>query len=263
MNVTCPECRSVFRIDPTKVPGGGTRARCAVCGGVMAVDVPVGFAEGRATPLASATVPMAPARVPSAPATASGAVWAPERPHAGVSAPPTARSTPAAPPPVSTPAWTPAPAPAGTPPAATPPAATPPATPPVTAAPAAITPPSTPTEPPPEVALPPAASLPQSAPRPAPRTSGGSGRPINPFLSNDPNQKARRLARALVSDMVAYHPQLREQALRDGTLKQSFRDEIKRSYEEYVEQVGTEFAESTGHFQEALNEILAAGRKVF
>jgi hypothetical protein len=100
--------------------------------------------------------------------------------------------------------------------------------------------------------------------------SGGAGvegavtrRPINPFLANDPNQKARRLARALVSDMVAYHPSRREEGLRDGTLKQVFREEIKKSYEEYVEQVGREFAESTSHFQDALNDVLAGGRKIF
>jgi hypothetical protein len=88
-------------------------------------------------------------------------------------------------------------------------------------------------------------------------------RPLNPFLSNDPNQKARRLARALVSDMVAYHPQKREEGIRTNAVKQLFRDEIKKSYEEYVEQVGREFAESTTHFQDALNEILAGGKRVF
>ncbi|MHB1223178.1 MAG: hypothetical protein ACYC2G_03895 [Gemmatimonadaceae bacterium] len=93
--------------------------------------------------------------------------------------------------------------------------------------------------------------------------AGGERAPINPFLANDPNQKAKRLARALVSDIVAYHPQQREQGLRDGTLRQLFKDEIKKSYEEYVEQVGKEFAESTGHFQEALNDILAGGRRMF
>lgn len=93
--------------------------------------------------------------------------------------------------------------------------------------------------------------------------AGSPRRPINPFLANDPNQKARRLARALVSDMVAYHPSRREEGLQQGTLKQLFRDEIKKSYEEYVEQVGREFAESTAHFQEALNDVLAGGRKIF
>ena len=69
-------------------------------------------------------------------------------------------------------------------------------------------------------------------------------RPINPFLNADPGQRARRLARALVSDLVAYHPQKREEGLRDGTLRQLFREEIKKSYEEYVEQVGRELAEA-------------------
>ena len=88
-------------------------------------------------------------------------------------------------------------------------------------------------------------------------------RPLNPFLSNDPNQKARRLARALVSDMVAYHPEKQGEGSRNGTLKQLFRDEIKKSYEEYVEQVGRDFAESTTHFQDALNDVLAGGKRIF
>ena len=46
-------------------------------------------------------------------------------------------------------------------------------------------------------------------------------------------------------------------------LKQLFREEIKKSYEEYVEQVGREFAEGTTHFQDALNDVLAAGKKLF
>jgi hypothetical protein len=87
--------------------------------------------------------------------------------------------------------------------------------------------------------------------------------PINPFLANDPNAKAKRLARALVSDIATYFPQKREEGLRDGTLKQLFREEIKKSYEEYVEQVGRDFAESTTHFQEALNDVLAGGKKLF
>jgi hypothetical protein len=87
--------------------------------------------------------------------------------------------------------------------------------------------------------------------------------PINPFLANDPNAKAKRLARALVSDICAYFPQKREEGMRDGTLKQLFREEIKKSYEEYVDQIGREFAETTTHFQDALNDVLAGGKKLF
>jgi hypothetical protein len=97
---------------------------------------------------------------------------------------------------------------------------------------------------------------------PAARQPGGT-RPANPFLSQDPALKARRLARALISDMVVYHPGKRQEGLRDGNLKELFEEEIKKSWEEYAEQVGREVAESTAHFKEALNEILAGGRQVF
>jgi hypothetical protein len=104
---------------------------------------------------------------------------------------------------------------------------------------------------------------PAGAPAAAATGSAAMRTPINPFLANDPNAKARRLSRALISDLVTYFPQRREEGLRDGTLKELFREEIKKSHEEYVDQVGREFAESTTHFQDALNEILAAGRKMF
>ena len=94
-------------------------------------------------------------------------------------------------------------------------------------------------------------------PEPKPR------RPVNPFLSKDPNQKARRLARALISDMIVYQPQKRQDALAAGTLKQAFDEEIKKSWEEYVGQIGDELARSTGFFKDALNEILAGGQEIF
>ena len=94
-------------------------------------------------------------------------------------------------------------------------------------------------------------------------TPPGARRPLNPFLSKDPNQRAKRLARALVSDIITYHPAKHAEGLRDGTLKQLFREEIKKSFEEYIAQVGQPLAESTTYFQEALNEVLAGGKKIF
>ena len=93
--------------------------------------------------------------------------------------------------------------------------------------------------------------------------AGEPKRVINPFLRSDPMTRAKRLARALVSDMVAYQPQKRVEGLSNGTLKQLFRDEIRKSYDEYVEQVGRDVAESTAFFQDALNEVLAEGNRVF
>src|SRR5207253_715987 len=152
MNVTCPSCETVYRVDPAKVPAGGVRARCAVCSNVF----PVNASVAAATAAVSA---------------GSGPAVAPRPP-----APPRQPAAPPAPP-------------------------RPPAAP---AAPAA----------------------------PAPPAGAGPGqrmtsplRPVNPFMVQDPKQKARRLARALVSDLVVYHPEKRQQGLRDGTLPQLFKDE--------------------------------------
>ena len=41
------------------------------------------------------------------------------------------------------------------------------------------------------------------------------------------------------------------------------REEIRKSWDEYVAQVGEQLARSTPYFREALNEILARGQQVF
>ena len=188
MNVQCSHCKTVFRVDPAKVPQGGVRARCSICRGVFDVPSPDGAAPAAAVAETAAAAPQATPSPPPAPA-------------------PTPVAAPAAPQPVAA------------------------------AAPAA----------------------PQ--PRPAPAPTGPRG--PSPFGAADPNAKARRLARALVSDIVTYHPDRRDRALADGTLKREFMEEIKKSWEEYVAQVGAEAAKSTPHFRDALNDILAKGQQVF
>ena len=183
MNIRCPQCQTVFRVDPEKVPAGGVRARCARCSAVFALNRS-GLVNTR--PVAAAAV------VSSAPAAAAPAAM------------------PAAPP-VAAPAIRPLP--------------------PMPAAPAAAA------------------------------TAATPGRPS--FMKQDPNTRAQRLARALVSDIVAYHRDKRDQTLAAGTLKTDLREEIRKSWEEYVAQVGLDLAKSTPYFREALNEILAKGEKLF
>ena len=76
-------------------------------------------------------------------------------------------------------------------------------------------------------------------------------------------ERAKRLARVLVSDILCYNQEKRDQALVDGTLMTVLGEEIKKSWELYKEKVGSEVASSTNYFKEALNEILADGQKVF
>lgn len=194
MNVQCTSCKTVFRVDPRKVPAGGVRARCSICRAVFDVPAP--------SPAESA----APAAAPQA-----------------RSAPP--------------PAPAPSPAPAPTPP----PAATP---------------------------QPVAAPVPTPAPRPQPVATPAPApatppRAPSPFGASDPAAKARRLARALISDIVTYFPDRRERALAAGNLRKEFTEEITKSWQEYTAQVGAEMAKQTPYFREALNEILAKGQQVF
>lgn len=340
MNVVCPECGSIFRVDPAKIPLAGVRARCSVCGGVIAIGergrIDDDFAAPHPAAAQSAPRPAqsaaAPAPLPPRPAitmptppqpsraqvdallsgmsrksmpnveaqTSAPATSAPAKPHASGSVPAVSAAPPAAPP-VSHAAPTAPSAPAA--PAAPPRPGFPFSHAPAPAAPGgapvprpapprmptpAIPTPRVETAPPAQVPnaagagapRPPAAPRPLGAPAPsvghaapaaAPRatapvqrpTAPGSRAPINPFLSNDPNVKAKRLARALVSDIVAYFPDKHREGLRNGTLRELFREEIKKSYEEYVDQMTREFAESTTHFQDALNDVLAGGKRIF
>ena len=269
MNVSCPECRSVFRVDPTKIPTAGVRARCSVCGGVITIGkggaIENDFNDGRAatTPAARPAPrpqPPQPSRMPTpAPPTPGVAPFARNTPLTGSRPVTPPIATPAAPRP-SAPVVPPAPRPSAP---NVPGAGRVPAQPPSPPRPQPAAPtPVAPSAPTPRVPVPAQAARSPAAPS-APQAASAPSRSINPFLSNDPNVKAKRLARALVSDIVAYFPQKREEGLRNGTLKQLFREEIKKSYEEYVDQMGKEFAETTTHFQDALNEVLAGGKKLF
>jgi hypothetical protein len=110
------------------------------------------------------------------------------------------------------------------------------------------------------------AAAPVSAPPPTPgapepETTAPLAPPV--FGAADPHSRARRLARALISDIVVYYPDRRERGLREGSLRQEFHEEIRKSWDEYSTQVGDQLARGTPYFREALNEILARGEPVF
>ncbi|MDE3174000.1 MAG: zinc-ribbon domain-containing protein, partial [Gemmatimonadota bacterium] len=84
MNVACPECRSVFRVDPAKLPAATVRARCSVCGGVITL-----VADG-----AAARDEFAAAAAP-APGVAAAPVRATPTPAAPIAAVPLPAASPA------------------------------------------------------------------------------------------------------------------------------------------------------------------------
>lgn len=76
-------------------------------------------------------------------------------------------------------------------------------------------------------------------------------------------ERAKRLARVFVSDILVYNREKRDQGLANGDLMAVLGSEIKKSWEAYKEKVGPDLVESSDYFREALNEILADGQKVF
>lgn len=95
----------------------------------------------------------------------------------------------------------------------------------------------------------------------APHGAVASG--LSRFGRRDPQDRARRLARVLVSDIIAYYPDKHAEALREGRVRETFEEEVEKSRKEYIEQVGREMAESTDYFRVALNEVLARGTDVY
>jgi len=232
MNVSCWACRAVFRVDPRRIPGTGVSARCSRCGSAIALSAFGAAPQGRAL-------------------TSGDDDWFAEEPGGGPAAP-TGRSTSRD----DADDWFAEEDAGGRRPAMSralresDAAAAPEIEGPVFRA---------------------AEARPTGRPVHEPATSSSQvqGRraelPMrpHPFVRVDPHVRAHRLARALVSDLITYHPGRREIATAAGTLRLAFREEIARSYAVYAAEVGRELAEGTTYFQEALNEMLAQGRALF
>ena len=77
------------------------------------------------------------------------------------------------------------------------------------------------------------------------------------------HERARRLARVLASDIAIYNREKRERGIQEGNLVAVLGYEIKKSWEVYKERVTPQLANATPYFRDALNDMLAQGKKVF
>jgi len=87
--------------------------------------------------------------------------------------------------------------------------------------------------------------------------------PTEAAVADRTHERARRLARVLVSDILVYNRETRDRALRDANLITALGAEINRAWELYKSKVSPEVVGNTTYFKDALNEILAEGQKVF
>ena len=227
ITVTCPSCSSAFPVDPAKIPEGGVNARCTQCSDVFRVEKPADPAPEPVIDMPDVT------QVEEAP------VVAEEAPPAPVT------EAPAVADPVDTWVVEREDVEAVTPPA----------------------PELTATLDPFEEAAPdPIKAPPTEEPVAAePTPAADTGVPGFTFAKRRPSDKAKRLARVLVSDMIMYNAERHQSALASGTLVQDFEEEIDKSWKEFIDQVGEEMAGGDGRqfWTEALNDILAKGQQVF
>jgi predicted Zn finger-like uncharacterized protein len=240
MKLECSGCSTRYTIDDAIIPPQGAKIRCRKCGAV--IDVPAKGAAPRVEPAPTAT-PVVPASPPPPPVSYTAPSPRPAAPpsHAPAAAPATHGESGAfsfvsgnggeaatgferTAPPAAAPAMSAPQAPAPTP-------------------------------------SPHAAPAPAS-PAPAPAVAA----PIPEGLPPEEkarHEKARRLARVLASDIAIYNREKKDRGLAEGNLVAVLGYEIKKSWEIYKERVGADFANATPYFRDALNDLLAEGKKIF
>ena len=238
IQIQCPSCPSSFPVDPDKIPEAGVNARCSSCGQVFRVERPTSIDDlaPEAEPAVEADMSFEPVSAPEAdPEPVVDSTVAPEDEitmmadfGAEVQAEPEEPATDS---------FFSGGALADTEDSS--------------AADADVVGDAAVEEAPAEEEAPPEEE--------APAVSGFS------FGKRDPRDKAKRLARVLLSDMTMYNADLHESALANGSMKEDFEEKIEKSWKEYVEQVGPEMAEGDGQefWRAALNDVLAKGEEVF
>lgn len=232
MTIECTTCHARYTIADGLVPPQGARVRCKKCSTMILVQ-PSGAPAAVPAPTESALVPPTPEPV----------------------APPVPVPAPAL-----EPAFAPAPSFAPAPGAASVPSAS------VAFTSSIFEPPIVSAPPPPVVPVPAAPPPVAATPATGPPSMIPKGTPIPEGLSPEDRQKherARRLARVLASDVAIYNREKRERSIQEGNLVAALGYEIKKSWETYKERVGTDFANATPYFRDALNEIVAEGKKIF
>ena len=237
MITSCTGCETRFQLDDEKVPRRRIRVRCPGCQTVFELDGTLADVGDQVAGLESSAGDQLPATAPPSPAAPNElGIETNERPTSVLG---DAMVDEVRPTPVSSP-----------PPSSSQPAA---AESPVAQSPAAQTPADKSPAPLPAAEVTSQDAQSAVAVADAPKAAGGRRN----------RDKARMLARALVSDILVYNRDARDKAVAEGNLLEALGPEIKKSWELYKEKVGEDVANNTTHFRDALNEILAGGEKVF
>jgi len=253
MIVECSNCHAKYNVDEGKIPNTGIRVKCHKCQTIIFIqkEVPASQPVQAEVPVPEPTTPEPAA--PLAPASEASV-----EPSDQV---PPAESTP------SLPAQPEEPSVPQEPEVPTPEPSVPPA--PEVPTPEPEVAPTEPEVPAPQERLEQAAPLDVVMPS-EPLTASPTGplptAPLETEMSDKDkkwNERARRLAKALASDLILYNQGRVEEGLREGTLAQLLGSEIRRSWEYYCQQIPKHIVEGTDYFKDQLNKIVGKGKEIF
>ena len=76
----------------------------------------------------------------------------------------------------------------------------------------------------------------------------------------DPHERARRLARLIVGDIVLYHQEKILQGIKNDTLFQVLEEELAEGRKYYDKNVDPAVVSQTDYFNQAIVDILVKGR---
>lgn len=88
-----------------------------------------------------------------------------------------------------------------------------------------------------------------------------AARTVEPGAPADP-ETARRIARALIGDLVNSRHQSVEEARRDGRLLSTLGNELLEVWDDYRRRVGEDQARDGRVFREAVNDLLGQGQAI-
>lgn len=253
MIVECSNCHTKYNVDEKRIPPDGVKVKCHKCQHVISIkreeSVPQPIEpEVPAPPTEEPEVPSEPTQEPGVPTEPSGT---PETEESAETAEPPSEEIPETP---TSPAEPEVPFSQPEPPSEEIPQPPEPE----------ISEPEVPVEqpPPPEVPQPPEVEI-----QPPPKeVAPEPGLPPEAEMSEEDKkwyERARRLAKALASDLVLYNKDKVEEGLREGTLANLLGSEIRRSWEYYCQQIPKHIVESTDFFKEQLNKIVGKGKEIF
>ncbi len=98
--------------------------------------------------------------------------------------------------------------------------------------------------------------------QPTPPETPEPPKTISPDITDEAVEKARRLARTIVSDIYFYNPKKVEDAIRSGMFYEVFKDELSEGMKLYESRVPPDIRKKADYFKEEIEKFISSKKKM-